>query len=289
MSKNNETRRRDVLKAIGLSATIGFTGLSATQSAAADSTGATRNRYSGSAADSALETALASAELQAVAEAIPGKSNRLVTDEFEAYEIVVEGTDGGSAVRAEYTQVVIPVRGGESDLVFATDGEQNSVGVELESGRYAYCNSMEEGLRHKHLPGAAVEARAVAAVRGSADFAELSERIPASSSVKFGNASVSVVEETGYATVAVPIAGATDAANGVLVGTVDTSTDQIVTIQASYWSCVANCLALSSPAFYGACAPICSPCAVVPSQFTCAPCAACLGIALVACGGRCLF
>lgn len=285
-------QRRTFLKAVGATAGVGVSGFSGVAAAAkAPSLGTTRRELSAEATARTLESALASPAMTAVLSAVPGGDTRLQTASATAYSITVQSThpDYVADGPTSYTQVIVPVRGAESDLAFATDGVRASAGVELTPGRFVTASLEADGdvtVLHRTRPDDATRARHVAAVRASADYDAAVARLPAATSVDHDDASVTVTEELGRAVVVFPFetAGGTD---GLVVAELDVATDDVVTIQSSYWDCVANCLALSSPAFYGACAPICSPCAVIPSLYTCAPCAACIGIALTLCGGRC--
>ncbi|WP_157746044.1 hypothetical protein [Halorubrum trapanicum] len=287
-SNGPSTTRRGVLKSVGASAGISAFGVSAIRSVEARTPdNSAREKLSEEKTAKKVEAALETEVMETVLSKIPGGRNRLDKDAANAFRVVAESGDKQNT----FTQILIPVRGGETALGFATDTDsaKASAGVILESGEVVRARAGKQGNVESvnREPDEKHEQSALKSVRNNEDYQQYVQNNSGRFDFREDKAAVSAFEGQAKMYLHIPVVDRESNDSGpdrLVTAELDKSSGDVITIQASAWDCWVNCVALRSTSFWGFCWTVgCSLCLPDPSKLTCVACLACVGVV----GGSC--
>lgn len=287
--------RRRFLRGVG-GAAAGATLFGAIDPVTAAETGPfanlTRSRLQNAAAEQAIEEALASKLTRSVVEELPDGSDDLTISEATVYRIVDESGDA-----ATLTQVLIPVESTGRTLGYSTNTNSAAAGTRLSDDRLVQAlevpNHVTDGVEHKRIAQNGEQRKLLDLVRANEGYQQTIQEVGSDYRVEENQAQVSIIEEQEIGFVYVPAPPSTEsesanASSKVVLATVDLDSNNVITVQQSYWDCMATCAA-TSPEFWGICWTCCCQwCWADPTRATCVVCFGCIGFTLAYCTGQCV-
>lgn len=240
-----------------------------------------------------IKAALESDEVNAIVAELPGDREGLNASASEAFVITARGADNTQfeGEQEEYTQVLIPVQGAETDIVFAestTSEEKNSAGIKLRNGMDIGVKRTRSGSleRTKWRDAGEQRGQAIAAIQRNQGYQQYKRENASKYNIREDQAAVSV-DESGKSYAAIP-ADSTDSDEDSMIFAELDSSGEVISIQSSGWDCFINCAVLRTGLFAGYCWTLgCSLCRSIPNQATCSPCAVCLGVVGATCAAQC--